>query len=142
MTKHLLIVLAFVWLAVPLFAATRTIDKDTRKFLDAIRRVETGSLPNDGRGAVGDKGASIGPYQIQKGYWSDARMKLGRYEDCSTDAAYSEQVMLGYFARYASKALEAKDWETLARVHNGGPKGASKKATEGYWAKVKKEMAK
>jgi hypothetical protein len=50
--------------------------------------------------------------------------------------------MLAYFARYAPKALEMKDWETLARVHNGGPKGHTKKATLGYWAKVQKEMAK
>ena len=140
--KSLLFVLVISFLMVPLFAADRAIDKDTRRFLDAIRRVETGSLPNAGVGAIGDKGASIGPYQIQRGYHADARMKAGRYEDCSTSASYSEQVMLAYFARYAPKALEAKDWETLARVHNGGPKGHTKKATLGYWSKVQKEMAK
>ena len=140
--KTILTVLVVSVLVVPLFAADRPIDKDTRKFLDAIRRVETGSLPNAGIGAVGDKGASIGPYQIQRSYWSDARMKTGSYEDCSASYAYSEQVMLGYFARYAPKALESKDWETLARVHNGGPKGHTKKATLSYWTKVQKEMGK
>jgi hypothetical protein len=50
--------------------------------------------------------------------------------------------MLAYFARYAPKALESKDWQTLARVHNGGPKGHTKKATLGYWAKVQKELGK
>jgi len=124
------------------FAADRKIDADTRKFLDAIRRVETGGLPNAGKGAVGDKGASIGPYQIQRAYHADARMKAGRYEDCSANHAYSEQTMLAYFARYAPKALESKDWETLARMHNGGPKGHTKKATLGYWAKVQKELGK
>jgi hypothetical protein len=128
--------------SVSAFAADRAIDKDTRRFLDAIRRVETGGLPNAGKDAVGDKGASIGPYQIQRAYHADARMKTGRYEDCSTSHAYSEQTMLAYFARYAPKALESKDWETLARVHNGGPKGHTKKATLGYWSKVQKEMAK
>ena len=140
-TKHFLTLVLLVLSSVSAFAQ-RPIDKDTRVFLDAIRRVETGGLPNAGKGAVGDKGASIGPYQIQRAYHSDARMKAGRYEDCSTDATYSEQTMLAYFARYAPKALEAKDWETLARVHNGGPKGHTKKATLGYWAKVQKEMAK
>jgi len=140
-TKHFLTLALIVLSSVSAFAQ-RPIDKDTRVFLDAIRRVETGGLPNAGKGAVGDKGASIGPYQIQRAYHADARMKAGKYEDCSTDATYSEQTMLAYFARYAPKALEAKDWETLARIHNGGPKGHTKKATLGYWAKVKKEMAK
>ena len=140
-TKHFLTLALLVISSVSAFAQ-RPIDKDTRVFLDAIRRVETGGLPNAGKGAVGDKGASIGPYQIQRAYHADARMKAGKYEDCSTDATYAEQTMLAYFARYAPKALESKDWETLARVHNGGPKGHTKKATLGYWAKVKKEMAK
>lgn len=143
MTKKTITTILFLAVsALSSFAADRKIDADTRKFLDAIRRVETGGLPNAGKGAVGDKGASIGPYQIQRAYHADARMKAGKYEDCSNDAAYAEQTMLAYFARYAPKALEAKDWETLARVHNGGPKGHTKKATLGYWAKVQKEMGK
>jgi hypothetical protein len=143
MTKKTITTILFLAVsALSSFAADRKIDADTRKFLDAIRRVETGGLPNSGKGAVGDKGASIGPYQIQRAYHADARMKSGKYEDCSASHAYSEQTMLAYFARYAPKALESKDWQTLARVHNGGPKGHTKKATLGYWAKVKKEMGK
>lgn len=143
MTKKTITTILFLAVsALSSFAADRKIDADTRKFLDAIRRVETGGLPNAGKGAVGDKGASIGPYQIQRAYHADARMKSGKYEDCSASHAYSEQTMLAYFARYAPKALESKDWQTLARVHNGGPKGHTKKATLGYWAKVQKEMGK
>jgi hypothetical protein len=138
-----LLSLAFIVIASTIsHAADRVIDKDTRRFLDAIRRVETGGLPNAGANAVGDKGASIGPYQIQRAYHVDARMKTGKYEDCSASHAYSEQTMLSYFARYAPTALAKKDWETLARIHNGGPKGHTKKATLGYWSKVQKEMAK
>lgn len=143
MTKKTITTILFLAVsALSSFAADRKIDAETRKFLDAIRRVETGGLPNAGKGAVGDKGASIGPYQIQRAYHADARMKSGKYEDCSASHAYSEQTMLAYFARYAPKALESKDWQTLARVHNGGPKGHTKKATLGYWAKVQKEMGK
>ncbi len=143
MTKKTITTILFLAVsALSSFAADRKIDADTRKFLDAIRRVETGGLPNAGKGAVGDKGASIGPYQIQRAYHADARMKSGKYEDCSASHSYSEQTMLAYFARYAPKALESKDWQTLARVHNGGPKGHTKKATLGYWAKVQKEMGK
>jgi len=113
-----------------------------RDFFDAIRRVETGGMPDQGRYAVGDNGKSIGPYQIQRAYWQDARMKDGRYGDCLADHVYSERTMRAYFQRYAPKALAAGDWETLARIHNGGPKGHTKKATEAYWLKVKKEMNK
>jgi len=115
-------------------------EKDMRRFLDALRLVETGGLPAAGVGAVGDHGASIGPYQIQRGYWIDSRQKAGRYEDCLRDAKYSERVMLDYWRRYCPDALASENWETLARVHNGGPKGHKKRATDGYWAKVKKEM--
>jgi hypothetical protein len=127
---------ALIMLAAPAAAG----EKEMRQFLDALRRVETGGLPAAGIGAFGDNGASIGPYQIQRGYWTDSRQKAGRYEDCLRDARYSEQVMRGYWARYCPDALASEDWETLARVHNGGPRGAKKKATEAYWAKVKREM--
>lgn len=115
-------------------------EKEMRRFLDALQRVETGGLPAAGIGAVGDHGASIGPYQIQRAYWTDSRQKSGRYEDCLRDAKYSERVMLDYWRRYCPGALASENWETLARVHNGGPKGHKKRATDGYWAKVKKEM--
>jgi hypothetical protein len=64
-----------------------------RDFFDAIRRVETGGMPDNGRYAVGDNGKSIGPYQIQRAYWQDARMKDGRYGDCLADHVYSERTM-------------------------------------------------
>lgn len=52
--------------------------------------------------AVGDGGKSIGPYQIQKRYWSDAVEKDSSltsggktYQNCSGEGsvAYSERVM-------------------------------------------------
>jgi len=130
-------ILALALLAAPAIAG----EKEMRRFLDAIRRVETGGLPAAGIGAIGDKGASIGPYQIQRAYWLDSRIP-GEYRSCLTDAAYSERVMRAYWVRYCPKALAAEDWETLARIHNGGPKGAKKTATVKYWDKVKKEMSK
>ena len=110
-------------------------DQNVGKFLHAIRVVETGGWKNDGIGAVGDHGNSIGPYQIQRAYWLDANI-AGTWEQCSTDVAYSERVMLAYFKRYAKTALENEDWEKLARIHNGGPKGYRHKATLPYWQKV------
>jgi len=89
----------------------------------------------------GDGGKAIGPYQIWRAYWIDARMPYGTYQDCR-DKNYSEQVMRRYWRRYCPAALAAVDAETLARVHYGGPHGADTRraVTDGYWAKVKRIM--
>jgi len=113
--------------------------KGLDQFLKAIRLVETGGIKDNGIGAKGDNGKSFGPYQIQKAYWTDSRL-TGTWEQCLTDKAYSEKVMIAYWKRYCPKAFEAGDWETLARIHNGGPKGHKKNATVKYWEKVKAKM--
>lgn len=105
---------------------------DLRPLLDAIRTVESGG--NDR--AVGDNGVSRGPYQIKRGYWADSRVRLP-YDRLVWDRASSEQVVVAYWRRYCPKALRANDWQTLARVHNGGPAGARKAATRDYWLKVR-----
>lgn len=107
---------------------------DMRLFLDAVRQVESGG--NDS--AVGDAGQSIGPYQISRAYWRDSGIP-GRYEQV-IGRAYAERVMFAYWHRYCSKALKSGDFETLARVHNGGPRGHTKNATRGYWRKIQEEM--
>ena len=104
--------------------------------LAAIRQVE--SHGNDK--AVGDGGKAIGPYQVWRVYWQDAvehdKTIGGKYEDCY-NPAYAEKVVRAYMARYAPKGASL---ETLARIHNGGPKGHQKEATVAYWAKVQKEL--
>ena len=113
------------------------------ELLKAIRIVETGGEPNDGIGAKGDYGKALGPFQIWKVYWHDAIEFApeigGKYEDCSKHE-YSRKVIKAYMTRYAKQALADKDWETIARIHNGGPKGHKKEATLGYWRKVKKQL--
>jgi hypothetical protein len=114
---------------------------DPRPLFEAIRQVETGGETNP-EASNGDGGASIGPYQIQRSYWSDAvdhdpsLVANGQTYQNVRDAAYAERVILAYWSRYA------KSWdnETLARIHNGGPKGHRKAATLKYWAKVQKEL--
>lgn len=113
-------------------------DSDWRKFLDALRQVETGGQPNEGRDAVGDGGAALGPYQIHKNYWKDAtdfdKSIGGKYEDVK-DKAYAEKIVKAYLKRYLKSKITFQD---AARVHNGGPKGHKKNATLEYWKKVKK----
>lgn len=100
-------------------------------FMSAIRHVESRGRHD----AVGDGGRAIGPYQIHYVYWKDSGVP-GRYEQCR-DRAYAERVMKAYWNRYCPKALEARDWQTLARVHNGGPNGHRQEATRDYWLKVR-----
>lgn len=106
--------------------------------LVAIATIESGNDSN----AVGDGGKAIGAYQIHKVYWQDAvefdKTLGGSYQDCY-DPDYARRVVLAYLKRYAPAGATQ---ETLARIHNGGPRGYLKKATLKYWAKVQKELLK
>jgi hypothetical protein len=108
------------------------------EILNAIRTVETGGSPDGGRGAIGDRGEALGPYQIHRAYWEDARV-AGTYEDCR-DPDYARGVVLAYWKRYCPQALETRDAEMLARIHNGGPSGAAKTSTLQFWRKVEREL--
>lgn len=112
---------------------------DTRAILEAIRTVETGGEADPDR-AIGDKGKALGAYQIHRGYWLDATEKdpalraLG-YESV-TDREIAEKVVIAYLTRYAP------DWklDTVARIHNGGPKGHRKESTLDYARRVRAAM--
>lgn len=108
--------------------------------LDAIRFVESSGRTNP---PDGDNGKAIGPYQIHKVYWVDAhqfdKSLGGSYQDCRK-RAYAERVIDAYMRRYAKQAWTDGDGQTIARIHNGGPKGHTKTATDRYWAKVEKQL--
>lgn len=110
-------------------------ERRLRPLLDAIRQVESGSRPNP---PDGDGGRSIGPYQIMAGYHRDG-CGCGDYQACR-QRAHAEATMIGYWRRYCPRALARGDWETLARVHNGGPAGHRKAATVAYWLRVRRAM--
>ena len=102
-------------------------------FFRALHLVETGGK----RGAIlGDNGRALGPLQIHRAYHIDSRV-AGAYERCA-DLDYSRRVVSAYLQRYAPAAWASGDVTTLARIHNGGPRGASKPATINYGAKVRR----
>ena len=107
---------------------------DMAKFFHALSAVE--SDHNDS--AVGDSGKALGRYQIWRVYWQDSRVP-GKYAQVK-NKDYAEKVMIEYWKRYCPKALKNKDFETLARIHNGGPKGNKKQVTIKYWLKVQKHL--
>ena len=106
--------------------------------LAALREVESGATPDGGRNARGDGGRALGPYQIHRAYWQDARVP-GRYEDCR-DPAYARRVVEAYWRRWCPRALSDVDAQVLARVHNGGPQGHTKAATRAFWTKVERAL--
>jgi len=85
--------------------------------------------------SVGDQGQALGPLQIHRGYHQDSRV-AGDYSRLA-DLDYSKRVATAYLKRYAPEAWAKGDVETLARVHNGGPRGHLKTATKSYGARVK-----
>lgn len=111
-----------------------------REILDAIRFVESSNrddVPD------GDDGRAIGPYQIHEVYWRDAIAAEpslgGNYQECRR-RDYAERVIAAYMRRHARAAFEQGQAETLARTHNGGPRGPQNPATEAYWRRVRARL--
>lgn len=119
--------------------------------MPAIAEVESGGDPL----AKGDYNMktkrydAIGLYQLHIEYVEDVkaivkRLKLpGKkyiYAD-RKDPDKSRQMVGSYLFYYGSaymlKTGKMPTVEVLSRIHNGGPRGYTKKATEKYWAKVK-----
>lgn len=110
-----------------------------RGLLDGMRLVETSFIMP---APVGDDGLSIGPLQISHDYHTDAWWLANTpamYEDCE-DVEYSERTVINYWLRYCPWALEFDDLETLARIHNGGPRFWRHIKTARYWKKVRSAM--
>lgn len=114
----------------------RNVSKTVQYLIYAIGMVEVGSAYQDcnKRGLNGE----LGPLQITKAYWKDSGVH-GRWEDCRS-WEYSVKVLCSYLRRYAKEALQKNDFETLARIHNGGPRGAQKPQTASYWEKVQRYL--
>ena len=100
-------------------------------FFRALHIVETSGRTGP---IIGDGGRALGPLQIHRGYHADARIG-GDYSRCA-DLDYSRRVVSAYLQRYAPQAWASGDVKTLARIHNGGPRGDKKSTTLGYAAKV------
>ena len=130
-------VLLPVALALPWVLLVMGMGPKNGAILNAIWMVESGGrhAPPDG-----DGGRAIGPYQIHEIYWKDAvsaapELAAGLYQDCRMQD-YAEAVIRAYMRKWVRNAWRTGNAEVIARTHNGGPDGAQKQATEGYWEKV------
>ena len=122
-------------IAVALLAAPLTSRADLGPLFTALRAVEQ---PTTCPAVEGDNKEAIGPYQIHQSFWLDSCVS-GEYNMCR-DEAYARRVVLAYWARYCPEALKAENFEVLARTVNGGPAGARKQSTLGYWEKVRHQL--
>ena len=89
--------------------------------------------------AIGDNGRAIGPLQIHRAVVLDVNKFTGSHYQWQqmTNRAQARAVCQAYLEHYGKNCST----EQLARKWNGGgPSGDKKKATEAYWAKVKKHL--
>lgn len=122
---------------VPDAKITQTAQNPTalNKFLNALHQVESSGRTGH---IVGDNGKALGPLQIHKSYWEDVKHIVGGNYNDVENLNYAKKVVLAYLHRYGKKAFQQGDWETLAKIHNGGPNGAKNPNTQRYWEKLKK----
>ena len=85
---------------------------------------------------------AIGPYQIHWRYWKDGceTLKVDWPYSYAFRFAESREVVEAYFDRYGKSYTKRTgirpSFETLARIHNGGPTGGLKPSTSAYWVRV------
>lgn len=137
----LLAVFGFSLIASPTLADVDAAREKLRPILNAIATVESNGRDD----AVGDGGKALGRFQLWRVYWADALEYVpeigGTYDDV-TGREYAERCVVAYWLRYCPQAVRDADAQALARTHNGGPKGAKRKGTLGYWRKVQKNLEK
>lgn len=126
-------ILLAIMLAMPL---TANAAPPSDRLLDAICAVESNGNAN----AIGDNGKAVGAYQIHPAVVTDVNRLTGsRYTIADrTDPAKARAMCRAYLTHYGERAGGTD--EAHARTWNGGPKGAKKAATVGYWKRVKAKL--
>ena len=117
---------------------TMTATRIPADFLDAIAAVET----NTDDAAVNASEDAHGRFQIRAAYLADANRILGTSYTLADmhDQAKAERVVLAYLRHYGTERGVTSLYD-LARIHNGGPRGAEKRATIDYGARVWETLA-
>lgn len=110
-----------------------TVDKD---FLERLAELESGGDDSATNAADG----AVGRYQIRAGYLADGNAAAGTSYTLEEmrDPDKAARIVGAYLGRYgaafARRAGRPATVEELARIHNGGPRGAERSATAAYGA--------
>lgn len=108
-------------------------------FILAINDVEASSKVHD---VPKGKAGEIGPLQISEACFIDSGFENAGYQHESCNNFHiSMLVAISYFKRYEQEAYESLDYQSLARLWNGGPSWRlNRERTDEYWGKVKKAL--
>jgi len=103
----------------------------------ALMLVESGNDPS----AIGDNGRAKGILQIHECVIIDVNQEYGSaftWND-AFDVDKSVEICKLYLMLYANERRLGRTptAEDYSRIWNGGPNGYKRKATEGYWQKVR-----
>ena len=90
---------------------------------------------------------SANVYQITPVYVRDVNRALPVFKLSDRFSPFKSRCMMEvYWTMYGHAYITCTGrfptYETLARIHNGGPDGWKKRATDRYWKRVKTELAK
>jgi hypothetical protein len=126
------------------FLGFSQIIKQNNDFLNILGILES----NNNDYAVGDKGKSIGRFQIQRKCFEDAckfNKSINFSYESLTNKANSEIIVITYLSHYEKTAWKNNDYEKLAKCWNGGPNWRKKKLKakdnlDKYWEKFKRYM--
>lgn len=114
-----------------IYTIAATVSED---FLARLAAVESGA--NDA--AINFAEGAYGRYQVREPYLADANAALGtsytlaEMHDPRKAAAVVRAYLLRYGAAFERRVGREATDEDLARIHNGGPRGAERDATLGY----------
>ena len=118
-------------------------DEEWNAFLTAISQVESNGRTDICKLDTNHK-YSYGCLQIQWPYLQDSRLPYMMADMFDKDKSFevAKAYMTRYAASYEKRTGKPTTYEVLARIHNGGPRGAERSATNAYWQKVKNELNK
>lgn len=115
----------------------------SEEFLARLAAVESGGSD----AAINFEEGAYGRYQVREPYLADANAALGTSYTLAEmhDPRKAAEVVRAYLLRYGAAferrvGREATD-EDLARIHNGGPRGAERDATLGYAERFRETSA-
>lgn len=110
------------------------------KLVPALIQIESSGRDN----AVGDGGRALGPLQVSASVVEDVnRIYRTSYTHKEMfDRKKATDVCQKYLAFYGSERFLGRPptTEDYARIWNGGPAGWKRKATQKYWAKVRRHL--
>eukprot|EP00250_Pteridium_aquilinum_P007944 c17547_g2_i1 orf=2-700(-) len=110
--------------------------QELRPLLNSLRFVEASN-----RESSGDAASCIGPFQISRQYHQDAWKPSPpiAWSRCR-DLNHAENTVIAYWLKYCPEAVERHDFETLAKIHKGGPQGLHEEEANYYWIKVSQHL--